>query len=158
MTVTNTLTALGRKLLQRPGGVSIQVRATIVTAGSDQPLRGIATTRLFPAGLVMAPGDGLFATGSAVISAKGITFLKHLRGKLDHVAQIGCVGFTDSRGSVTSNVALGQRRAKTVCALLTHSRRIPWSASSRGEDAPRATNRTTAGRAQNRRVEIHLDY
>jgi outer membrane protein OmpA-like peptidoglycan-associated protein len=144
--------------LRRPGGVSIQVRATIIAAGSDQPLRGTATTRLFPAGLVMAPGDGLFATGSAVISAKGITFLKQLRGKLDQVKQLGCVGFTDSRGPATNNLALGQRRANTVCAFLTHSRRIPWSSSSRGEDAPRATNRTTAGRAQNRRVEIHLEY
>ena len=100
----------------------------------------------------------VFATGSAVISAKGITFLKHLRGKLGQVKQIGCVGFTDSRGSATDNLALGERRANTVCAFLTHSRRIPWSASSRGEDAPRATNRSTAGRAQNRRVEIHLEY
>lgn len=56
------------------------------------------------------------------------------------------------------NLALGQRRAHTVCAFLAHTRKIESSSDSRGEGAPRATNATAEGRAQNRRVEIHLEY
>jgi outer membrane protein OmpA-like peptidoglycan-associated protein len=138
--------------------VRVQVRATILVAGSDTPLYGTAATRLVPAGLVMAPGDGLFATGSAVISAKGVSFLKQLRAKLYHVKQIGCVGFTDSQGAARDNLALGQRRANAVCTFLAHGQRIAWSSTSRGEDGARATNRTAVGRAQNRRVEVHLGY
>jgi outer membrane protein OmpA-like peptidoglycan-associated protein len=156
--VTNKLTARGRKLVERPGGVRIQVWAAITVAGSPKPVIGAGSTRLVPDELVMAPGDGLFATGSADISAKGVSFLRHLRGKLDRVKQIGCVGFNDSQGSARDNLALGQRRADAVCAFLTHIRDIASSSSSRGEGGPRATNTTTAGRAQNRRVEIRLEY
>ncbi|MBJ7331467.1 MAG: HYR domain-containing protein [Solirubrobacteraceae bacterium] len=158
VTVTNKLTALGRKLLNRPGGVKVRVRATIFVAGSDMPLRGTARTQLVPSGLVMAPGDGLFATRSSVISEAGIRYLEQLRGRLDQVKRIDCVGFTDSLGSEADNRALGKRRAKVVCAFVAHNRKLQSSSSSRGEHAPRATNTTAAGRALNRRVEIHLEY
>lgn len=95
--VTNRLTETGRKLVNRPGGVKIQVQAKIRVAGSDETVTGTGKTTLFPAALVIAPADGLFAVGSAAISDKGRRYLDNLRGKLDGVKRISCVGFTDTR-------------------------------------------------------------
>ena len=72
--------------------------------------------------------------------------------------EVTIVGHTDSTGAETYNQSLSQRRAAAVLAELS---RLGVSASrmqavGRGEDEPRASNDTAAGREQNRRVEILL--
>ncbi len=70
------------------------------------------------------------------------------------------VGFADSTGNSARNRALSDRRAKTVIDYLVLKYEIdlrrlvqPFGY---GENKPIASNRTAAGRAQNRRVEIRI--
>jgi outer membrane protein OmpA-like peptidoglycan-associated protein len=67
-------------------------------------------------------------------------------------------GHTDSHGTDAYNQRLSERRAQAVMQYLTKSgisaERL--NAVGMGETKPVADNATTAGRAQNRRVEFHL--
>ncbi len=72
--------------------------------------------------------------------------------------QVTIVGYTDSTGSATYNQSLSERRAGAVRAQLNRLG-VPSSrmhAIGHGENDPRASNATAAGREQNRRVEILL--
>jgi flagellar motor protein MotB len=68
------------------------------------------------------------------------------------------VGHTDNRGSDGYNYDLGYRRAVAVMAALARFGVSPerMSVSSAGESEPIADNATAAGRARNRRVELHV--
>ncbi|NNC23227.1 OmpA family protein [Salinisphaera sp. USBA-960] len=66
------------------------------------------------------------------------------------------VGFTDSTGNKQHNLELSRDRSRSVSQFLVNhgvkgQRVLTWG---RGESQPVATNRTKAGRAQNRRVAI----
>jgi len=67
-------------------------------------------------------------------------------------------GHTDSQGASAPNQVLSEKRANTVMNYLVGkgvaSSRL--SAVGFGEDNPVADNKTKAGRAENRRVEISL--
>jgi outer membrane protein OmpA-like peptidoglycan-associated protein len=158
VTVENRLTKAGRRLVARAGGVKVMVRARVSLAGSGETVVSAARTRLVPPKLLVAPADGLFAVGSAVIGEKGLAYLRSLRRHLDGVKRIECVGYTDSQGTWWDNQALGRRRADAACRFLGRGNDAKLRATSRGEADPRATNITAAGRALNRRVEIHLDF
>jgi len=73
--------------------------------------------------------------------------------------QLTLVGYTDSTGSANYNKQLSERRATSVLAYLQNQGVIPQrlSAYGMGEEKPRASNATEAGRAQNRRVEIIIE-
>jgi OmpA-OmpF porin, OOP family len=67
-------------------------------------------------------------------------------------------GFTDSTGSELYNIGLSQRRAEAVQRYLV-SKNVPLyriSIVGLGKDNPVADNKTTQGRAQNRRVEVRV--
>ncbi|RJS92115.1 OmpA family protein [Salinisphaera sp. Q1T1-3] len=68
-------------------------------------------------------------------------------------------GYTDSVGTQQYNLGLSQRRVDSVKSyLMNHgisSSRITGT-EGHGESNPVATNETAAGRAQNRRVELHV--
>ena len=69
------------------------------------------------------------------------------------------VGNTDSKGSKEYNMDLSLRRVKTVQNYLI-SQGIPanlLSIATDGELQPKGTNTTAEGRAENRRVEIHVN-
>lgn len=75
------------------------------------------------------------------------------------IQQVRVEGHTDSHGTDVYNQKLSERRAQTVAQYLT-SHGIPAdrvSAVGMGEVKPIADNATAAGRAQNRRVEFHLE-
>ncbi len=110
--------------------------------------------------VVSMPQDILFDTDSTAVRPD-------LRSMLGKVAQnlmdypnssITVVGHTDNSGSAAYNQDLSQRRADAVAAILRDSgvRADRLIAYGRGESQPIATNLTTEGRAQNRRVEIHI--
>jgi len=65
-------------------------------------------------------------------------------------------GHTDSRGSRAYNQALSERRANAVKLYLADAGVDPrrMLTEGRGEDEPRASNETEAGRQLNRRVEL----
>jgi outer membrane protein OmpA-like peptidoglycan-associated protein len=67
-------------------------------------------------------------------------------------------GFTDSRGSEQYNIGLSQRRAQSVERYLV-SKNVPLyriSIVGLGKESPVADNKTSQGRAQNRRVEVRI--
>jgi OOP family OmpA-OmpF porin len=68
-------------------------------------------------------------------------------------------GGTDSVGSADYNYQLSQRRAESVVQYLASKFKIPahkFYLIGIGKDVEVATNKTAAGRAQNRRVEVQV--
>ncbi len=95
------------------------------------------------------------------------TFKTGVSKKLDAIAEIMkefgdakflIAGHTDSQGSAAYNQKLSEKRAAAVVTYLESKGIAAGRLSSVGfgEDQPIATNKTRAGRAQNRRVEINL--
>ncbi|MDR1394672.1 MAG: OmpA family protein [Deltaproteobacteria bacterium] len=91
-------------------------------------------------------------------------FLPHIRQAARVLANnpgiaVSIVGHTDSTASDEYNMGLGYRRAEAVRQELIRQGVAAGrlSVSSQGESAPIADNSTYAGRARNRRVEIHVD-
>lgn len=90
------------------------------------------------------------------------------KAKLDTIAikvkdQKGYVfeveGFTDDRGAEAFNLELSQKRADSVKRYLATTHNIPVfriSIIGVGKDKPAEDNKTRAGRARNRRVEVRL--
>jgi OOP family OmpA-OmpF porin len=79
--------------------------------------------------------------------------------KEDGAVNVVVEGHTDSVGSVPYNQKLSERRANAVRTYLVDhgigARRV--SAVGYGKLRPVASNATADGRAQNRRVELHVD-
>ena len=106
-------------------------------------------------------GDVLFAFDSATLTpaaeATLDTVVEKLRGA--DVLAIKVDGHTDSVGSDAYNQGLSERRAASVVDYLISQGVAAQKLSSQGlgESKPMADNGTDAGRAQNRRVEIHVD-
>ena len=109
-------------------------------------------------GLVLTLGDTLFATGNSQIKSGATANLDRLGDFLNEYPNrtAAIEGFTDSMGSEDSNQMLSERRADSVKRYLVErgvqSQRL--TSTGRGESAPVADNETTAGRQQNRRVEV----
>ncbi|MDM7322712.1 MAG: OmpA family protein [Gammaproteobacteria bacterium] len=79
--------------------------------------------------------------------------------KIDQIEEVTVVGHTDSIGTEAYNQKLSERRAKTVADYLV-SKGVPAAkikAYGKGESQPIADNRTKAGRAKNRRVEVTVN-
>lgn len=106
-------------------------------------------------------GSVMFAYDSADLTPGAQQQLRTLMGKLNDpsVASIKVIGHTDSRGSDAYNQGLSERRASSVAEYLISQGLAPQKITSqgRGEQEPIASNETDAGRAQNRRVELHLN-
>ena len=78
--------------------------------------------------------------------------------KMDRRVYLEIQGHTDTSGSESWNLALGERRAQSVLRYL-NQRGIPlhaMSAISYGSSEPTADNSTREGRSQNRRVVIRV--
>jgi outer membrane protein OmpA-like peptidoglycan-associated protein len=109
-------------------------------------------------GMVMTLSDVLFDTGKATLKAGADLALNRLSDfmKQNPDTRIIVEGHTDSRGSDEYNRELSQARAQSVSDALA-SRGVASDrvqVVGRGEGYPVASNDTTAGRQQNRRVEI----
>lgn len=107
---------------------------------------------------VTMPEAILFATDSATVSSAAAQNIYKVARNLQQYpnSRIEVVGHTDSTGTAAYNQQLSERRAQSVASLLVQggvaNSRI--AAYGRGQTQPVASNDTTAGRAQNRRVEI----
>ncbi|WP_287812486.1 OmpA family protein, partial [Pseudomonas sp.] len=106
-------------------------------------------------------GNVLFAFDSSALTAEARSQLTALLGKLKaaDVVSIKVVGNTDSKGSDAYNQKLSERRADSVAQFLI-SQGIPAgkvTSEGDGERKPVADNSTDEGRAQNRRVELHIN-
>jgi flagellar motor protein MotB len=99
-----------------------------------------------------------FAYNSAEIRPQSDSTLDDIATmmKRDPTWKLTVTGHTDNVGGDASNLALSQRRSASVKAALV-SRGISadrLATGGSGASAPKATNATLAGRAQNRRVEL----
>jgi OOP family OmpA-OmpF porin len=104
--------------------------------------------------------DAFFDFDKAVLKAEGKAKLDDLVGKVKGVnlEVIIAVGHTDSVGSDAYNQKLSVKRSDAVKAYLV-SKGIEKNrvyTEGKGEKQPVADNKTSAGRAKNRRVEIEV--
>jgi outer membrane protein OmpA-like peptidoglycan-associated protein len=93
-----------------------------------------------------------FATGSSQLSSEGKKALDAMAACLKNGGTV--VGHTDNVGKPASNLALSERRAKSVVAYLTGKGVNGMTGKGVGDTSPAADNATVEGRAQNRRMEI----
>ncbi len=106
-------------------------------------------------------GGILFETGKSVLSTASKTALTNFAASLKETPEtnVDILGYTDNTGSLATNQKLSNDRAKAVSTFLT-SNGITTDRFTKVEglaDAnPVADNATTAGRQQNRRVEIFI--
>lgn len=109
--------------------------------------------------LVM-PGNVTFATDSAAIAGSFYAPLNSLAESFRQYDQntIDIIGHTDSTGSHQHNMELSRRRAQSVADYMQGQgvNRARMSVQGVGSDQPVASNSTTQGRQENRRVEINL--
>lgn len=109
-------------------------------------------------GFVLTLGDVLFATGKADLMPGGQRAIDQLAAFLIKypTKTVSVEGHTDSMGSEEYNVTLSQRRAVSVRSAIMARGISPdrITAVGLGELYPVAGNETSAGRQQNRRVEI----
>lgn len=106
-------------------------------------------------------GDVLFDFDKSDLTPAATAQLDTLMDKLRNadVVSIKVIGHTDSKGSDAYNQALSERRASSVASYLLSQGLAPGKLTSegRGESEPVADNATDEGRAQNRRVELHIN-
>ncbi|WP_367374411.1 OmpA family protein [Pseudomonas lini] len=106
-------------------------------------------------------GNVLFAYNQSDLMPEARSQLDSLMAKLQSadVVSVKVIGHTDSQGSDTYNQKLSERRASSVAAYLLSQGLAPNKLTSegRGESQPIADNDTEEGRAQNRRVELHIN-
>src|SRR5204863_4542606 len=103
----------------------------------------------------------LFTSDSSVLKPDAVEQIAKLGEILAKYPQdrIRVQGHTDSTGSAAHNEELSLRRAKAVREVLQGRGVKPEQmlVEGMGPVRPVATNATASGRAQNRRVELHID-
>jgi len=111
---------------------------------------------------VSLKAGALFDVGKADLKPAGKSELDAMVGKINdsntQIEQITVTGHTDSAGASDYNRKLSERRAEAVKAYLVskglNGDRIVTQGA--GDAQPVASNKTAAGRAQNRRVDIDI--
>lgn len=101
-----------------------------------------------------------FNTGSAVLQQKSYKPLNDVAKILkdNPELKVNIEGHTDNTGKADKNQVLSENRAKAVVTYLTKKGvdAARLSSAGFGQDQPVADNKTAAGRAKNRRVEMKL--
>jgi len=104
-----------------------------------------------------------FATGDYSISGADRNSLADLAKNARSYSKgyaIQVAGFADSVGTASSNQVLSKERAQAVVAYLLQECSIPVgrivAPGAMGETNPAASNETSSGRSENRRVEVKL--
>ncbi|MEE9429317.1 MAG: OmpA family protein [Paracoccaceae bacterium] len=108
--------------------------------------------------IVRMPQDILFAVDSSTVQNALRSDLAALANNLQRFpgSTVVVSGHTDSTGAASYNQNLSSQRANAVTAVLI-ANGVPGGrirSIGYGEDRPLATNQTSGGRAQNRRVDI----
>lgn len=121
---------------------------------------GVSVTRAGNQIILNMPSDITFGTDQDAVKAEFYPVLNSVALVLKKYKQtiVDVFGHTDSTGSDQHNFDLSQRRALSVANYLSgqgvDQRR--FAVTGFGETRPVASNATSEGRAQNRRVEIQL--
>ncbi len=122
---------------------------------------GVSVTRNGDEVILNMPGNITFDTGKSTLQPNFGPVLDSVVIVLNEFNQtlIEVAGHTDNVGSTESNQKLSYYRATSVGNYLIDNGNIPFDrvmTVGRGEGRPIADNKTDAGRAQNRRVELTL--
>jgi outer membrane protein OmpA-like peptidoglycan-associated protein len=134
---------------------AVQARAELESMQREfAALKARQTTR----GMVLTLGDVLFDTDHATLKPGAAVTIDRLAEFLNRNQEmrIRVEGHTDSTGSDAYNSQLSQLRAQAVADALAAQNvsEARVEVQGRGEGFPVASNATSAGRQQNRRVEI----
>jgi OmpA-OmpF porin, OOP family len=103
-----------------------------------------------------------FKTGSSDLTDESMTQLKNLVSisKAYPTAVFKFGGYTDNTGAAASNVALSQKRADAVLAMVKKlgggATSVAGGAKGYGPEFPIGDNNTAEGKAQNRRVAVNV--
>ena len=130
-------------------------------AASRKELEQFAQVRDVARGTVITLSGGvLFESGKAELLLGSQDKLSRVAAFLKNSPRpVVIEGYTDSRGSSSKNQSLSEKRAQAVSDYLTSqgvtADRI--RAVGKGESSPVASNASSSGRSQNRRVEIVLE-
>lgn len=134
------------------------VAPAIVPAPAMQAPQSDNTPSL--ANKVTFAADAFFDFDKSVLKPEGKNQLDKLLGDIQGLSLevIVAAGHTDSVGSNAYNQKLSVRRAESVKAYLVSKgvKNERVFTEGKGETTPVADNKTAAGRAQNRRVEIEV--
>jgi outer membrane protein OmpA-like peptidoglycan-associated protein len=121
---------------------------------------GVGVTRRGDEIILNMPGDVTFDFDSAALKPAFFDVLDSVALVLEEYERTVLIvdGHTDAIGSAEYNHDLSLQRANTVADYLVNRgiRPVRIEAYGYGEQYPVATNRTDAGRSQNRRVELTL--
>lgn len=121
---------------------------------------GVSVTRNGNQIILNMPSNVTFATNQDAISTAFYPTLNSVALVLNKYAQtlVDINGHTDSTGNPQSNLDLSQRRAFSVSTYLSNQRvdGRRFRVQGLGDTQPVASNANSAGRAQNRRVEIQI--
>lgn len=121
---------------------------------------GVSVTRNGNQIILNMPSNITFASDQDAVQASFYPTLNSVALVLNKYKQtiVDVYGHTDSQGDDAYNMALSERRAQSVANYLTSQavdgRRFQVAGA--GESQPIASNASSAGRAQNRRVEIQI--
>ena len=136
----------------------------IVEAKVDEPAPVVDEPVVEPAPVdiqkVTYSADAFFDFDKSVLKPEGRAALDDLAEKIQtlNLEAVVAVGHTDSIGKASYNQRLSERRTAAVKKYLV-SKGVPAESiftEGKGETQPVATNKTAAGRAKNRRVEIEV--
>ncbi len=154
------LNARGRRAVTRSRSGRRAIVSSVATARGGKRLRAKAVrTTLVPQRRVTVPTARPSSNDGGVVRGPTRRVIDDVAPQLRRATSIRCIGHTDDRGSTARNHTLGLRQAQAVCRTLRRMGvRGKLRSSSRGEDRPRASNETAAGRAENRRVELVVGY
>lgn len=144
-------TLIGRKMDKQAAELAKINGAQVDTVTDANNLTSIKVT--FDGGI-------LFATGKSVLNATAKKSLSEFAVSLQNNPQtnVQIYGHTDNTGKRSTNERLSRDRANSVLSYLLNSGVASGRMTSDGfaDDYPVADNKTSAGRAQNRRVEIYI--
>ena len=140
---------------------SLQQELQAQQAASDHATKERVGFRQKGESLVITLSGVVFETGGYELSPDAQTRLDAVihAARQNPTRTLTIAGFTDDTGRADTNRELSQKRANAVKAYLEDQGVAPSRIVSvgRGESNPVASNDTTEGRAENRRVEITLE-
>jgi OmpA-OmpF porin, OOP family len=145
---TNQQNIAGNKQQIEQNIKDIEETTSRFTALTDFDVKGEATVK--------------FKVGSSTISTEDQEQLKQLAQSAADLKGyiVEVMGYADSTGSAAINTKLSEDRAKSVITCLVQQGNVPIrhivAPGAMGEYGAAAPNETTAGRAENRRVEVKI--